>query len=147
MRFESESFSKLQHCIPMGQKTYKGFGIKNVFTTLFCQLSRPNLKQHRLPPTSQRSQGTACCRTTSRVQPRNRLGWECLSRSRLSGFLTEFCLAGYLGNEGTAWHFISWPSKILSQRTASTRLHLQHPDSSPQRCDVNANDISAMANM
>lgn len=56
MRFESESFSKLQRCLPMGQKTHKGFGIKNAFTTLFCQLSRPNLKQHRLPPTSQRSQ-------------------------------------------------------------------------------------------
>lgn len=29
---------------------------QNVSTTLFCQLSRPNLKQHRLPLTSQRSQ-------------------------------------------------------------------------------------------
>lgn len=91
--------------------------------------------------------GMACCRRTSRVQQRNRLGWECLSRSRLSGFLAEFRLASYLRDEGTAWHFISWPSKILSQGTASTQRHLQHPDSSPQLCDVNANDISAMANM
>lgn len=90
----------------------------------------------------------ACCRRTSRVQQRNRLGWECLSRSRLSGFLAEFSLASYLGDEGTvvALHFLA-EQNSQSGNGERARRHLQHPDSSPQPCDVNANDISAMANM
>lgn len=66
----------------------------------------------------------ACCRRTSRVQLRNRLGWECLARSRLSGFLALFCLVSYMRDKGIVWHFISWLSKILSQRAPSTQRHL-----------------------
>lgn len=87
---------------------------------------------------------TGCCRTTSRVQERNRLRWECLPRSRLSLNSVWWVTCEM---KALLWHFISWQSKILSQRTASTQHHLQHPVSSPQLCDVNANDISAMANM
>lgn len=121
---------------------------KNAPATLFCQLSQPNLKQHRLAATSQRSRPCSCCRTTSRL----RRGNGPASRSTLSGFLARSHLARrYLGDEGAARHFISRaparPPTLLSrgsERALGARL--LWPDSSP-RCDVNANDTSAGANM
>lgn len=47
---------KAQTSYPNGEEDIQRILNQNVFTTLFCQLSQPNLKQHRLPPTSQRSQ-------------------------------------------------------------------------------------------
>lgn len=147
MRFESESFSKLKHCIPMGKRDIQRILNQKCIHHLVLPTQSAKSQTTQAPSDITEKSGMACCRRTSRVQQRNRLGWECLSRSRLSGFLTEFRLASYLGDEGTVRHFISWLSKILSQRTANTQHHLQHPDSSPQLCDVNANDISATANM
>lgn len=114
---------------------------KNALATLFCQLSQPNLKQHRLPATSQRSRpcsaagphqgcsaGTAWlpdpdCQDSS-LSPIWRVTWEMKVRYRSISF--------------------PGPGAILSG--ASARRCSHRPDSSP-RCDVNANDASAVANM
>lgn len=48
---------------------------------------------------------TACCRRTSRVQLRNRPGWECRARFRLSGFLAQFCLVRW--RHCVALHFLA----------------------------------------
>jgi len=47
---------KAQTLYPDGEEDIQRIVNQNAFTTLFCQLSQPNLKQHRLPLTSQRSQ-------------------------------------------------------------------------------------------
>lgn len=119
-----------------GRRHTKDFRIKNAFTTLFCQLSQPNLKQHRLPPTSQRSQERlaagghqGCSRETDwgeSVFPDP----DCQDFSLNSVWRATWEMKALCGT--------SFPglSKILSQRTASTQHHLQHPDSSPQLCDV-----------
>lgn len=147
MGFESESFSKLKHCIPMGGEDTQRIVNQNVFNHLVLPTQSAKSQTTQAPSNITEKSAMACCRRTSRAQQRNRLGWECLSRSRLSGFLAKFRLATYLLDEGNVWHFISWPSKILSRGTASAQHHLQHPDSSPQLCDVNANDISGTTNM
>lgn len=80
---------------------------KNALATLFCQLSQPNLKQHRLPATSQRSRPCSaagphqgCGAGTDRLpdpdcqdsslNPIWRVTWEMKAR------------------RGAALHFISW---------------------------------------
>lgn len=144
-------FQSSNICIPMGkERDIQRILNQKCIRHLVLPIQSAKSQTTQAPSNITEKSGMACCRTTSRVQQRkqrNRLGWECLSRSRLSGFLAEFRLASYLGDEGTVWHFISWLSQIFSERTVSTQHHLQHPDSSPQLCDVNANDISAMANM
>lgn len=138
---------KAQTLYPNGEEDIQRIVNQNVFNHLVLPTQSAKSQTTQAPSDITEKSAMACCTRTSRVQQRNRLGWECLSRSRLSGFLAEFCLATYLLDESNVWHFISWPSKILSQRTASTQHHLQHLDSSPQLCDVNANDISGTANM
>jgi len=144
MRFERVVF-KAQTLSPNGEEDVQRILNQNVFTTLFCQLSQPNLKQHRLPPTSQSS--------------RRRLaagGHQGCSRGTDSGesvFPDPDCQDVSLNSvwrvtwEMKALCGTSFPVWIRSPGAASTQHHLQHPDSSPQLCDVNANDISAMANM
>lgn len=149
MGFESESFSKLKHCIPMGEEDIQRIRNQNVFATLFCQLSQPNLKQHRLPPTSQRSQqwlaagGHQGCSTETDWGESVFPDPDCQDFSLNSVWRVTCKMKALCGT--------SFPGQAkkenLSERTARTQRHLQNPDSSPQPCDVNANDISAMANM
>lgn len=149
MRFKSESFSNAAS--QWGRRHTKGSGSKHT-------------KQKRtghlvLPTQSAKSQTTQaacditeesamfCCRTTSRLRRRNGPA----PRSRRSGFLAQSHLAGYLGDEGAARHCTSFPgcSAILSrasERAVSARRSSRRPDSSA-RCDVNANDTSAVANV
>lgn len=113
---------------------------KTVLATLFCQLSQPNLKQHRLPATSQRSgpcsaaaphQGCSAgmgrlpdpdCQDSS-LNPIWWVTWEMKAR------------------RGAARSGVARRDPQSSERRCPLR-----PDSSP-RCDVNANDTSAAANV
>lgn len=111
---------KAQTSYPNGEEDIQRILNQNVFTTLFCQLSQPNLKQHRLPPTSQRSQQwlaagghQGCGRETDwgeSVFPDP----DCQDFSLNSVWWVTWEMKALL------WHFISWQSKILSQKTAST---------------------------
>lgn len=109
VRFKSESFSKAAS--QWGRRHTKGSGSKH---------TKQKRTGHRVLPTQSAKSQTAqapcditeesamfCCRTTSRLQRRKRPA----SRSSLSGFLAQSHLAGYLGDEGAAQHFISWPQR------------------------------------
>lgn len=117
---------------------------KNALATLFCQLSQPNLKQHRLPATSQRSRPCSaagphqgCSAGTDRLpdphcqdsslSPIWPVTWEMKARRSTS----------FPGPPAR-------PPQSGERRALGARL--LWPDSSP-RCDVNANDTSAGANM
>lgn len=80
---------------------------KNVLATLFCQLGRPNLKQHRLPSDITGGEsGTARRRTTSRPRGKKRKNRPPPpppspnpTIPELSGVLAEFRLLSYLGRD------------------------------------------------
>lgn len=119
---------------------------KNVLATLFCQLSQPNLKQHRLPATSQRS------RPCSAAGPHQ---GSSAGTDRLPDPDCQDSLLNPIwpvtwkmkARRGVARHFISWPRR--DPHTGEWRVPRRRslrPDSSP-RSDVNANDTSAVANM
>lgn len=79
---------------------------KNVLATLFCQLGRPNLKQHRLPSDITGGEsGTARRRTTSRARQKRKKEQTPPPPSpiptiaELSGVLAEFRLLSYLGRD------------------------------------------------
>lgn len=151
MRFKSESFSNAAS--QWGRRHTKGSGSKRTkqkrtgHLVLPTQSAKSQTTQARRHITEESAM--FCCRTTSRL----RRGNGPASRSTLSGFLARSHLARrYLGDEGAARHFISRaparpPHPLLSrgsERALGARL--LWPDSS-LRCDVNANDTSAGANM
>lgn len=139
MRFKSESFSNAAS--RWGRRHTKASGSKH---------TKQNRTGHFVLPTqSAKSQTTQapcditgewamfCCSTASRLQRRNGPP----PRSGLSGFLAQSHLVGYLGDEGAARSGAARRDPQSSERRCPLR-----PDSSP-RCDVNANDTSAAANV
>lgn len=145
MGFESESFSKLKRHIPTGEEDIQRIPNQNAFATLFCQLSRPNLKQHRLPPTSQRSQRRLAAGGHQGCSWETEQGESALPDSDCQDFLLWWATCEM---KALCWHFISCLRKILSQWTArSLGDTYNKPDSFSRIWDVNANDISAVANM
>lgn len=63
---------------------------QNIFTTLFCQLSQPNLKQHRLAPTSQRNQPWLAAGWHQECSRETEWGESVFPDPRLSSFLAAF---------------------------------------------------------
>lgn len=113
--------SKLKHCIPMGKEDIQRIRNQKCIRHLVLPTQSAKSQTTQAPSDITEESGMACCRTTSRVQHRNRLGWECLSRSKLSGFLAEFRLASYLGDEGAcvALHFLAEEEFTVRERRAT----------------------------
>lgn len=148
MGFESESFSKLERRIPTGQEDTQKIPNKNVFATLFCQLSQPNLKQHRLPQTSQRSQPWLAAGGHQGCSRERGWGESVFPDPDWKDFLLNsvWRVTCEMKALCVALHFLA-KQNSQSESGEHTAPLTKTPDSSPQLCDVNANDISAMANM